>query len=389
MKDYSIKEVSSEKQINYQFKILYAIGIIFVVAGHCNGGSFSFLSNWFPFYSFHLALFVFASGYFYNEKSEDAVFKYILKKIKRLLIPMYIWNIIYGILVYILKYKGGGLLIGGDFNINNLIIEPLLTGHQFIYNLGGWFIVPLFCVEIFHIIFKKILKILIQENSKYTEYIILFTYFCIGIFGEYLSNLGYNYGWYLPILRMMCFLPFYALGILYHKKLEKYDTINNWIYFAFLFIVQLFIITKLGEAPTYEQAWCKSYTNGYLTPYIVGILGIAFWLRISKIIVPILKESKLILIIANNTYAIMLHQFLGFMFIKTIFAFICSVTRYCQDFDWLHYKTNIWYYYYPRGISQYAILYLISGITIPIIIYYIQSYLLNKIRKLISNRLNH
>lgn len=27
-----------DKNINYQFKILYAFGIIFVVAGHCNGG---------------------------------------------------------------------------------------------------------------------------------------------------------------------------------------------------------------------------------------------------------------------------------------------------------------------------------------------------------------
>ena len=61
--------------INYTFKLLYALGIILVVAGHCNGGGFSIFYEYFPIYAFHLGLFVFASGYFYNPENENNIIK--------------------------------------------------------------------------------------------------------------------------------------------------------------------------------------------------------------------------------------------------------------------------------------------------------------------------
>lgn len=59
-------EKMENKKVNYKFKFLYTIGIIFIVAGHCKNGGISIFYEWFPPYSFHLALFMFASGYFYN-----------------------------------------------------------------------------------------------------------------------------------------------------------------------------------------------------------------------------------------------------------------------------------------------------------------------------------
>lgn len=46
------------------------------------------------------------------------------------------------------------------------------------------------------------------------------------------------------------------------------------------------------------------------TILIVAYLGIAFWLRIG--------DNKYINLIADNTYSIMMNQFLGFMIVKTI-----------------------------------------------------------------------
>ena len=74
--------MSGEKN-DYRFKLLYAIGMIIVVAGHCGGdGGFSLMYEFFTPYSFHLALFVFCSGYFYKDTSERTVGKYVLKKVK-------------------------------------------------------------------------------------------------------------------------------------------------------------------------------------------------------------------------------------------------------------------------------------------------------------------
>ena len=54
-----------ENKENIQFRILYFIGIILIVANHAGNGSISLAYEWFPAYSFHLGLFIFASGYFF------------------------------------------------------------------------------------------------------------------------------------------------------------------------------------------------------------------------------------------------------------------------------------------------------------------------------------
>lgn len=87
-------------KVDYRFKILYAIGMLMVVAGHCNGGGIPLdIAGWFPYYGFHLSLFAFASGYFYKSSYENNVIRYIIKKTKSLIVPLYIylclWNYCY------------------------------------------------------------------------------------------------------------------------------------------------------------------------------------------------------------------------------------------------------------------------------------------------------
>lgn len=80
------KKVSTkleENNINYQFKLLYAIGIVMIVANHTSGnGGISLFYELFPAASFEIGLFVFTSGYFYKEKYEENILKYFIKKIK-------------------------------------------------------------------------------------------------------------------------------------------------------------------------------------------------------------------------------------------------------------------------------------------------------------------
>lgn len=40
----------NKKKIDYRFKILYAVAILMVVAGHCDGGGISLdFAQWFPY----------------------------------------------------------------------------------------------------------------------------------------------------------------------------------------------------------------------------------------------------------------------------------------------------------------------------------------------------
>lgn len=109
---------------NKKMMILSAIAIIIVVLGH-TGCTVDLMNTIFKFGSFHMALFIFISGYFYTEKNEKILGKngYIIKQIQKMIIPYIIWNLIYGILGMILR-KIGIINFGDDINFKSFFIKP-------------------------------------------------------------------------------------------------------------------------------------------------------------------------------------------------------------------------------------------------------------------------
>jgi hypothetical protein len=116
-----------------------------------------------------------------------------------------------------------------------------------------------------------------------------------------------------------------------------------------------------GNLQEYGVSWCD-FTGNPVLVLVEGILGIAFWLRIAKIVEPVLGHSKAVNTIANHTYGIMTHHIMGFMIVKTGFAVIAKYTPLFQDFDFYVYKNFIWYYYLPAGASQTTILYIVLAV---------------------------
>lgn len=77
-----------KSKTNYTFAILSAIGIVMVISAHA-GSALNLFSDYFPYNSFFMPMFIFISGYFFkdkNIKSFDSTKNYIIKKIKNLLI---------------------------------------------------------------------------------------------------------------------------------------------------------------------------------------------------------------------------------------------------------------------------------------------------------------
>ncbi len=374
-----------KKEINENFIILYFLGIIFITAGHCLNGGFSLFYEFFPPYAFHLGLFMFASGYFYNPDNLQNIKNYIIKKVKKLIVPLYLYNIFYMILIIVLKKFG--FFPQCKATLNSLIIQPLINGHQFLFNLGSWFIIPLFSAHLINILIRKIFN---HYGIKINEFAYLTLSLLAGILGvyfayysysnpnefQYLTNInigfwyskvGFQFGLQLFIVRILYLFPFYSLGILY-KKYEKFDKINSFVYFSIIILIILIIIFKFGSTPTYTPSLSHDFSSNPFLPFIVGFLGIAFWLRIAKILTPALKNSKIVNLIANNTYSIMVNQFLGFMILKGIFALIHKFSPYCTGFNMQQFKTNIFYYYLPHNLSQMAVLYLAFGLFLPLIV---------------------
>lgn len=371
---------TSSTGIDYRFKILYALGMVFIVACHCGNGGVSLFYEWFAPYSFHLPLFAFCSGYFYKEQSENHVVKYCIRKAKHLLIPLYLWNFFYAI-VSIVMNKLGFNFTSFALDANGiprflfvLLLDPLLGGSQFLYNMGGWFVAPLLLVQISSIVIRRIFRNL---NPKYKEHVLFCLYLLLGIAGCLLSiKLGTFIDMtagdaspdrlFTHAVRVLYFLPFFGAGIYYKKVLEKLDRLSNTLYFSIIFLCTLAIIVIYQRPLQYIAGYCNDFTEGPIMPFIVGFLGIAFWLRIARILEPAIGRSRTINAIADNTFSIMVNQFLGFIAVNIIFA-IMSHCSLISGFDMYQFRTDIFYTYYLRGMHQTLILYLAAGLFVPIL----------------------
>ena len=354
--------IEENKKIEYEFKILYAFSIIFIVMSHCYGGGISFFNEIFPYCTFAISPFLFTSGYFYKPEYEQNVWQYIIKKIKRLIIPLYMWNFFIGILILIIQ--NFGFCPNEHVNFQNLFIAPITDGLQFTLNFGSWFIFPLFMTQVLNITVRKFFRFL---NINVNEIIFLICCILLGCLGVILSTNNLNQGFFLILNRILFFIPFFGMGIFY-RKYKNYDNLSNLKYFSIILLSALIIIYFNDGMPFVSVNIGDLKTSFILLPYIIGALGTAFWFRISKILVSSIGKSKYISLLADNTYAIMIGQFLGFKVAGGIFALLQLYTPYCQNFNVQAWKTVWNYYYLPHNLSQMLIIYTIAGIIFPILL---------------------
>lgn len=360
-----MKEIYENKNL----RILYFIGIFLVVANHFGGGSINLLYDWFPAYSFHLPLFMFCSGYLIFKNRSEKTLPFLKKNLKKFLIPLYVWNIIYGLFIIFLHHKG--FTIGDSFNLFNIFIKPIYNGHQFVFTLATWYIFPLLILKIINFF---ILKLLGDDKKLYVLY--FFISLLIGALGIHLAMNGYNEGFYLLLVKIMFFLPFFAFGMLYFVVLERYDKFRNLVYFALLFIISLIVIYIFGGTKEYVPSWCNNFDNVY-RPYIVGLIGILFWLRVAKIITPVLSKSKFIMNISRNTYDIVIHHMMGYFILNCIYYKLSNIMF--HDFNIESFKSNIFYFYTPKGLNNFLILYVVFGFGFSLTIIYIKKLIKKKI----------
>lgn len=357
---------------NATFRMLYILAIFMVVDGHIGSYDYLNLNNLLRYQNYHLALFMFVSGYFLN--LSYGYKEYISKKAARLLLPLYAWNVLYGLLCWILNHYAG-FNLGGEFNLYNLTIAPLTNGHQFIYNMGTWFLVPLFLLQT---ICFCVLKPL-QTNRKPAIGALAFFGIALAI-GCYClkaapANNG-NSNFTLLLLRTGYFLPSFALGFLYRHLLEKYDRLNTPCYLLGL-IIALGLLEQLFPGYNHIPAWLNFIDAPALAIYGIIFLSILFWTRIARILTPVYEKSRILEYIGSHTFAIMLHQFTALMLIKAALSSI-------PGFDMTAYKTDIWYLPFIGSESISAMPYIIITIVITLIVEFTSNKIYAKIKKILN-----
>jgi fucose 4-O-acetylase-like acetyltransferase len=355
---------ATKEDSNYNISFLYlsCFGIIFVVCGHC--GLNGILNNAFPFASFHMALFTFISGYFKKDN-----FKF-LKKLKKLVISYYLWNIIYGFISLILK-KIGLVEFGIDFSLKSIFITPLISNSfQFGFNAASWYLISIFFIQLFYFIFEFLIKKI--NNSFSPEYLILIIFLIFNyIYLTNLKNLLVNNVLYYQVIRIIFLMPFFALGQIY-KKSEKLDLLNNIPYFLIIIILQTILLSRYSNI-TYNLQNIKIKYN-YLVYFIASLNGILLFLRISKILSMKFQTNRIITYIGKNTYCVMMHHTMAIYLFDIVLYIGHKFLGLFDKFELKSMKEHLWYIYDKTNPSL-VLIYIIVGVASPLLI----KYLLEKI----------
>ena len=345
---------------NRQFRILSALGIIFVVAGHLGYGVFD-LGGLFPYYSFHVYIFLFVSGYFYKDEAEKNIGGYIWKKCTALLVPYFLWNLFYGILAQILHQAGFSL--GEGLSFKTLFLSPFLDGHQFLYHFSAWFVPALFLIEVMNVCMRKVLSVL---HIKY-EWLIFICSLVLGMLTIQLAIGGHVWGMYKFPGRLLLMFPGFQMGKIYKEKIERHDTLSDGIYFLMVIGVQI-LISIFNAGLAFGVVWVTSFANGFVVPYLTVVTGIAFWLRTARLISETPVVSEKLVTVGRNTYSVMMHHVAVFMLIKGIFYLCSCLTSLCAGFDRELFFHDINYVYLPGGTEASKWIYILAGIGVPLLI---------------------
>ena len=359
-----MKKNKSDLKFNSEMNLLKMIGIVHVVVSHIYAQLFSVLRQ---SYSFHMPLFYFISGYFYNQDHEKEKGKYIWSKFKKnvgLFYFYYFIMIIFSLLIF-KKYS----ISLGVISWYTVFVKPFTVGPGNPGFLMGpaWFVLSLFLVQgTFIFLFPLIKKIF-----KKTLYQILF-FLILGVGSIYIGNQVWSRNEFVVmILRTNIGIMFYYLGYFYKKNIEnKVDIFNGKILFLSLLLMSLLIVTGINLKFSFVS---MEFGGQVLIPTTTSIIGIYISIFIAKSLDKLIKnENDILHIIGKNSLYIMIFQFLVFFIISLIFF---KAYHILDDF----YGLLTLYPYCPSfiDINKFWPLYIGAGLLLPAL----YGELVSKLRK--------
>lgn len=320
--------------------IAKGIGIILVVIGHLSGvtGTTSPMLLWLKsfLYQFHIPLFFFLSGIFFNK--EEAWNHFLIKKIKRLYIPFVTFNIIFLIVDVILRLISGISIIPTD-EFKHTVKIILGIG---LAPLGGatWFLIALIRAVI---IYKLINTIF--DNKEKEQLFVSVSCIIIGVTGLFITGKYY-------IGSSMVAVAFYWLGDYSRTYLLNLKNCRIWNK-TIILILSFIVLTIIRQYNTTDVSMAL-YENRFLV--IVGSCsGIIFIMMLSDILSNIGQFSRILCFIGKNTMTVLIGHFAAFkiLIILQVLIFDAPTTDIlshpCYD------VSGLW-----------ALLYFIVGMIIPL-----------------------
>lgn len=262
----------------------------------------------------------------------------------------------------------GAVEYGYPFNFYSFFIEPWKSGHQYLFNLAGWFVLTLFLIQLLYIVTRKLfVKITLNE------YLLMVFYMLVGILGTYLATIPAINNEYYYIIRILVGLPFFHLGFLYKEKLEKIDKFNS-ITFIALIIFQALLIYHYKDI-SYVLVFAN-FGGSILKPFLASFSGIWLYLHIAEMIEKSVKRDRLLQYIGKNSWDIMIHHLFVFWLINfgyyVLYHFNILQQLGFPNFDVNGFKTDI---YYKYNWPETYLIYIIPAILLPLGLKFVMDHL--------------
>ena len=301
-----------KKRIKY-IDIAKGITIILMVAGHTRFKGIDHFVN-----QFHIILFVFLSGFFFNVQGSS--FSEIKVALKKRCLPLYLFYIKYNLIFYLftnLFYKISFLNTSIDYGA---IITPILSIKQFIIgiirilsiiNLGPfcvalWFIASLILINIMYI---GVIYVSNKQKLIKKEYFQFYSILGLFVFGLILKHMGITIPRFSSALTMILF--FYIGNLVGNGKIKV--SFNN-IYIFIISLMGLFALNPFGRIYMVDNA----YTNVaflFIMSFF-GIYSVLYICRKTELLMS--KVSTALSYIGKHTLPIMGLHLLCFKIISLI-----------------------------------------------------------------------
>ena len=353
---------------NKKFMLLSAIGIFMVVDLH-TFTCFNFLVDYIPYNSFFMPMFVFISGYFNKVDSSTKLLPYAGKKVKTLLLPyVIICAIVFAAQWLIGLFKTGEMPSYPSGYLMYMLERIVTEGTPFALVTPMWFVISLFVSLIIYAVLKKILY------KIWNSYVMFAIFAALHLLAVYLAKTVEpdSLNSFLLPLKVLFFLPFIELGIIYREKLEgKHAGLTGGYKILLLAGLLIFNTIRTNYLPVpYDVAFdsiddMSGFTSPYIvTPLISSLVGILFYLTLVDLIGKPVYESRFVNYMSCNTFWIMgLH----ILFFNILNCLLMAINEYITElpyFDVDYFRESEWYYW--EISPNIKILYVMIGILGPL-----------------------
>lgn len=339
------QSVPLKNKSNKAFMILSALGILFVVDAH-TGAGVGFFTGVFPYDSFFMPMFMFISGYFWKEQTaltwKTAVGE-LIRKFRKLMIPYLLWAAFYGFLVMALNGCG---MDWPKPELREFIYSLMTDGTTFSINGAAWFVPTLFVVTAAYTLLRRLLGQFWKDTAA------LIVLFGLGGVTVWLTMLpGGVYVKALHLYKLCFFIQFFHLGYCFHKRLEAwFDSVSTLKMCLCAAAVNLLLLAVYGDISFGTYASMSGFfANNPFLPLITSVTGICFWLKIAKLLEPVLGQNRLVNYISGSTFFIMMHHLL---FVNVFSALLWAGKELgvpvLSGFDPAAFRADPWYLYTPN-----------------------------------------